>query len=82
MKREGWPLYALALAVLIVGLAAVGVPARTLLFSLAVLACPLMMVFMMGGMPGHGRAGAGQSTSRREGPAESERRPAGDRRDG
>jgi hypothetical protein len=81
MKREGWPPYALALAVLIVGLAAVGVPVRTLLFFLAVVACPLMMVFMMGGMSGHGRAGTGQSTSRSGGPAESERRPAGDRRD-
>ena len=50
MNRQQLPMYALALAVLIVGLAAVGVPVTTLLFGLIVLACPLMMMFMMGGM--------------------------------
>jgi Protein of unknown function (DUF2933) len=54
MKRQQWPMYVLALAVLIVGLAAVGVPVTTLLFGLIVLACPLMMMFMMGGMRGGG----------------------------
>ena len=50
MKRAQLPIYALALAILIVGLVAVGVPMRTVFFSLAALACPLMMVFMMSGM--------------------------------
>ena len=74
MKRPQLPLYALALAVLIVGLAAVGVPVRTLVVSLAALACPLMMVFMMGGMHGHGHGRPDQSTDHPEGSGELERR--------
>ena len=50
MRREQLPLYALALAVLIVGLAFTGVPVSTLLVLPLVLVCPLMMVFMMRGM--------------------------------
>jgi len=50
MKREELPLYAIALAVLIVGLVYVGVPLGTLVFLPLVVACPLMMLFMMGGM--------------------------------
>ena len=50
MKREQLPLYALALAVLIVGLAFAGVPVGTLALLPFVLACPLMMFFMMRGM--------------------------------
>lgn len=50
MKREQLPLYALALAVLIVGLAFAGVPLGTLIVLPLVLACPLMMFFMMRGM--------------------------------
>jgi len=51
-------MYAIALAILVVGLVALGVPASTLLFGALVLACPLMMMFMMGGMHGaHGGAG-------------------------
>lgn len=52
MNRPNLPLYAVALSVLVVGLAFAGVPASTLLIGLVVLACPLMMMFMMGG--GHG----------------------------
>jgi Flp pilus assembly protein TadB len=44
------PIYALALAILIVGLAAVGVPLGRVFFVLLVLACPLMMLVMMRGM--------------------------------
>jgi len=55
MRRQPWGLYAIALAVLVVGLVALGVPASTLLFAALVLACPLMMMFMMGRMHGgHG----------------------------
>ena len=55
MKRQQWGLCAIALAILIVGLVALGVPAQTLLFAALVLACPLMMIFMMSGMHGgHG----------------------------
>ncbi|MET8759440.1 DUF2933 domain-containing protein [Lentzea sp. NPDC004782] len=54
MKRKQPGLYAIALAVLIVGLAFAGVPLQTVLFGLLVLACPLVMMFMMGGHGGHG----------------------------
>ena len=47
MKREQLPLYAIALAVLIVGLAFVGVPLGTLLIVPLLLVCPLMMMVMM-----------------------------------
>jgi hypothetical protein len=52
MRRQPWGLYAIALAILVVGLAALGVPASTLLYGALVLTCPLMMMFMMGGMHG------------------------------
>ena len=50
MKKEQMPRYAMALAVLIVGLAFAGVPLSTLLVLPLLLACPLMMMFMMRGM--------------------------------
>ena len=57
MRRQPWGPYAIALAILVVGLVALGVPASTLLFATLVLVCPLMMIFMMGGMHGgHGSA--------------------------
>jgi hypothetical protein len=52
MKRQQLPLYAIAAATLVVGLVALGVPASTLLYGALALACPLMMMFMMGGMHG------------------------------
>jgi peptidoglycan/LPS O-acetylase OafA/YrhL len=58
MKRQPWGLYALAAAVLAVGLVALGVPADALLFGAFVLVCPLMMMLMMAGM--HGGHGADQ----------------------
>ena len=57
MKRQRWGLYAVALAILIVGLVAVGVPASTLLIVSLVLVCPLMMFVMMRGMHGEGHSG-------------------------
>ena len=56
MKRQHLGLYAIALAILIVGLAFAGVPVQTMLLGLLVLACPLMMMFMMGGHSGRGRS--------------------------
>ena len=50
MKREQIPLYAIALAVLVVGLAFAGIPVGTLIVLPLLLACPLMMFFMMRGM--------------------------------
>jgi hypothetical protein len=55
MKRPQWGWYAVALAILVVGLVWAGVPANTLLVAGLFLACPLMMLFMMRGM--HGPAG-------------------------
>ncbi|GLZ27858.1 hypothetical protein Lesp02_00480 [Lentzea sp. NBRC 105346] len=61
MKRQHFGLYAIALAILIVGLTFAGVPLQTMLFSLLVLACPLMMIFMMGG---HGDGGGSDEQHR------------------
>jgi hypothetical protein len=52
MKTQNAPLHAVAAAILVVGLAFAGVPVTTLLLGLAVLACPLSMLFMMSGMHG------------------------------
>jgi len=53
MKRQHYAWYSIALGILVVGLALAGVPWSILLLGLIVLACPMMMVFMMGGH-GHG----------------------------
>jgi hypothetical protein len=53
MKRSQWGLYAVAVAILVVGLVWAGVPAGTLLLAGLVLVCPLMMFVMMRGMQGH-----------------------------
>lgn len=50
MKRHNWGLYAIALAVLFIGLIWVGVPTGTLFIAALVLVCPVMMFFMMHGM--------------------------------
>lgn len=50
MKREQLPLYAIALAVLVVGLVLAGVQVGTVVVLPLLLACPLMMFFMMRGM--------------------------------
>ena len=68
MKREQLPLYALALAVLIVGLVFAGVPVGTLVVLPFVLACPLMMFFMMRGMD-HGGSPRTHDDERDSGPA-------------
>lgn len=60
MKGRQLPIYALALAVLLVGLAALGVPLSGVVIVLLALACPLMMFIMMRAMSdggGHGRGG-------------------------
>ena len=50
MTRQQWGLYAVALAILVVGLVWAGLPASTLLVAGLILACPLMMFVMMRGM--------------------------------
>jgi hypothetical protein len=80
MKRQPWGLYAIALAILVVGLVAFGVPAGTLLIAALVLACPLMMVFMMSGMHG-GHGGADQHAHHRSGaPEDQDQQPTVGRR--
>jgi len=57
MRSNRLPIYALAAAILIVGLVALGMPVG-MVFILAILvACPLMMFFMMRGMHGGGTHG-------------------------
>jgi hypothetical protein len=53
MKRQQWGPYAVALAVVLVGLIALGIPASTVLTGAIVLACPLMMLLMHGGSHDH-----------------------------
>ncbi|WP_405653394.1 DUF2933 domain-containing protein [Streptomyces sp. NBC_00019] len=57
-NNRNYGLYAVAVAIVVVGALALGVPLGDLAFLLIVLACPLMMFFMMRGMRGgdvHGR---------------------------
>jgi hypothetical protein len=58
--RQHLPYYAIAAAILIVGLVALGVPISNLLILGVILVCPLMMMFMMRGMA------AGTTTRRRD----------------
>ena len=59
MKRQHMMWYVAALIAGVVTALAVGAPASTVLLALVVLACPLMMMFMMGNMHGGGRYGSG-----------------------
>jgi len=54
MKSSNMGLYAIAAAIGFVGALWVGVPLGTLAPLMIVLACPLMMIFMMKGMHGGG----------------------------
>lgn len=50
--RRHLPFYVLAAAILFVGAMALGVPTSSLWIVGLVVLCPLMMIFMTGGMPG------------------------------
>jgi hypothetical protein len=52
MNSRNYGLYAIALAIVVIGALALGLPVSTLLFLGLVLLCPLMMLFMMRGMHG------------------------------
>ena len=54
MKSSNLGLFAIAAATAFVGALWAGAPLATLVPALVVLACPLMMVFMMKGMHGGG----------------------------
>jgi hypothetical protein len=51
-KNPNYGLFAIAVAIAIVGAVWLGVPLSTLALLAIVLACPLMMMFMMRGMHG------------------------------
>ena len=68
MNKEQLPFYAIALATLIVGLLFAGVPVGTLLVVPLVLACPLMMFFMMRRMSRDEAPGDHQDQEPRRGP--------------
>lgn len=59
MRRQHLPLYAIATAIVTVGLVAFGLPVSSSFLLAFVLVCPLMMLFMMRGM--HGGSGQGGS---------------------
>ena len=64
MKRQHIMWYVAVLIAAVVTALALGAPASTVLLALVVLACPLMMMFMMGNMHGGGpRSGMGQDDS-------------------
>ncbi|MGW3938545.1 MULTISPECIES: DUF2933 domain-containing protein [Streptomyces] len=54
MQHKNFAPYAIAAAILVVGLVALGAPLSTLLLLGIFVACPLMMMFMMRGMHGGG----------------------------
>jgi hypothetical protein len=55
--KNNYGLYALAVAIIVVGALAFGLPLASLLWVGVVLACPLMMFFMMRGMGGGSGSG-------------------------
>jgi hypothetical protein len=77
MKRQQWGLYAVALAILVVGLAWVGVPASTLLVAGLVLVCPVMMFVMMRGMHGGDMSGHDRHSTPAEDTERTDGRPDG-----
>ena len=52
MKNRNYALYAVALAIVVVGALWAGLPVASLAFFGFLLVCPLMMFFMMRGMHG------------------------------
>ena len=63
MNSKNYGLYAIALAIAVVGALWLGLPVYTLAFLGLILVCPLMMFFMMRGMhggEGHDQHAAGQ----------------------
>ena len=65
MTRQQLPLYAIALVILVGGLALADVPWQMILIGLLALACPAMHFIVHGGNGGHGgNAGSDQDTDR------------------
>jgi len=78
MNRAQLPNYALAAAMLIVGLVAIGVPLSMMLPILIALACPMMMILIMSGT--HGGDRRSQHDHPSAGPKDHGQKPLGDRR--
>jgi hypothetical protein len=71
MKRQHMMWYAAVLIAVAVTALALGAPASTVLLGLLVLACPVMMIFMMSGGRGHGADHGGGDTNETRGPSSS-----------
>ncbi|MEV8550211.1 DUF2933 domain-containing protein [Streptomyces glaucescens] len=69
-NQRNYGMYAIAVAIAVVGALALGVPVATLFFMGMALACPLMMIFMMRGMHGGGHDRTHESRSESGPPAE------------
>jgi len=68
VKRQRWGHYAVALAIVVVGLAWAGVPVNSFLIAGLVLVCPLMMLVMMRGMHGGDMPGGDSHMTRADDP--------------
>jgi hypothetical protein len=69
-RNSNHGLYAVAAAVLVVGVVVLDVPLGSLATFGLVLACPLMMIVMMRGMGGHDAHGQGGRDRRDDEPAD------------
>ncbi|MGC5041134.1 MULTISPECIES: DUF2933 domain-containing protein [unclassified Streptomyces] len=61
-NNRNYGLYAIAVAIAFVGALVLGMPLGSLALLAIVVACPLMMFFMMRGMHGGGHGGGDQHT--------------------
>ena len=68
-KNPNYGLFAVAVAIAVVGALWIGLPLGTLAVLALVLACPLMMIFMMRGM--HGGSNGDHGPEDRENPRDS-----------
>ncbi|MGW3124079.1 DUF2933 domain-containing protein [Streptomyces sp. NPDC001107] len=74
-NQRNYGLYAVAVAIAVVGALALGVPVGTLALLAVVLACPLMMFFMMRGMHGDGGHGTPRKSPPEDDPLAEHHRP-------
>jgi hypothetical protein len=80
MNKRNYGLYAVALAIVVVGAMALGAPLATLVWLALVVACPLMMFFMMRGMHGQDMHGGHGHADRDEDPLHKHDHHTGPRR--
>ena len=76
MKNRNYGLYAVAIAIVVVGAIWAGLPISTLAVFGLVLVCPLMMFAMMRGMGGSGGMGGMHGGGERDGDADKQPDPA------